>query len=91
MVPSNQRQFGARARDGSAAMTQTLAEHARRIFETDREFARDREKYGTFDRMPLSLQNWWMARAYALLHPITDVSDLQPWTAHPAPGATEGT
>lgn len=36
---------------------------AERAFLIDKEFARDRAHYDSFDQMPVNLQDWWVDRA----------------------------
>lgn len=43
--------------------TPRVERSARKLFEIDTEFQRDRDVFKTFDAMPPELQQWWCDRA----------------------------
>lgn len=55
------------------AVSTKVEEAARHLIAVDDEFPLDRLRYGSFDRMPVELREWWMRRA---LWRLTEAAEL---------------
>lgn len=54
-----------------------ISQVAKKLFETDEEFSRDRRAWGTFEKMPAGLQQWWVDRAANTIRTQQNIGALQ--------------